>query len=115
MTMNEKRKHFRKSATAEAAIADITGNTWIAVDFLDISRNGVAFISPDEQTTGSSRMLRFLLPGSEKRIAVICRIVYASPHIFLAGYRIGAEFVRIDEVDWQTIEAFINIATEIEP
>ncbi len=111
MAVNDKRMHFRKSLHAEASIADVLGNTWSQVNFLDIARNGVAFISPEEQTAGSSRLLRFHLPTNSKHITVVCKIVHCAAHAYLPGYRVGAEFVRIDSEDVALIDHFIDSAS----
>ncbi|HXA47299.1 MAG TPA: PilZ domain-containing protein [Burkholderiaceae bacterium] len=110
MAMNDKRMHFRKSLRADAAIADVLGNTWSYVNFLDLSRDGVAFISAEHHLVGSSRILRFHFPNNAKSITVICKIIYSSAHSFLPGYRVGAKFVRIDIEDMELIDLFINNA-----
>jgi hypothetical protein len=107
MTTSDKRRHFRKSLHAEASIADVLGNTWSGIHFLDISRTGAAFIAPDELVGGSSRMIRFRLPTSDKQITVICKIVHCAAHSYLPGFRVGAEFVRIDAEDVDLIDQFI--------
>jgi len=107
MAVNDKRLHFRKSLHAEASIADVLGNTWSPINFLDISRNGVAFISQDELPQGASRTVRFHLPNNPKRIGAVCKIVHCAAHSYLPGYRIGAEFVRIDSEDVKLIDLFI--------
>jgi hypothetical protein len=103
----EKRRHFRKSLHAEASIADVLGNTWSHIHFLDISRTGAAFIAPEELVSGSSRTIRFQLPSSDKRINAICKIVHCAAHSYLPGFRVGAEFVRIDTEDMELIDKFI--------
>lgn len=113
MTVNDKRMHFRKSLHAEALIADVLGNTWSHINFLDISRSGAAFISPDELTTGSSRMVRFYLPNNPTRISAICKIIHCAAHTYLPGYRVGAEFVRIDSEDVKLIDDFIAKADDV--
>lgn len=113
MTVNDKRMHFRKSLHAEASIADVLGNTWSQINFLDISRNGAAFISPDELATGSSRMVRFHLPNNPTRISAICKIIHCAAHTYLPGYRVGAEFVRIDSEDVKLIDDFIAKANDV--
>jgi hypothetical protein len=112
MAVTEKRLHFRKSLRAEASIADVLGNTWSPITFLDISRNGVAFICPDELLTGSSRMVRFHLPSNPKRITAICKIAHCATHSYLPGFRVGAEFVRIDATDVELIDHFIAGASD---
>jgi|GEM_PF-5072663 len=103
----EKRRHFRKSLHAEASIADVLGNTWSSIHFLDISRTGAAFIAPDEVAAASSRMIRFRLPTNDKQITAICKIVHCAAHAYLPGFRVGAEFVRIDVEDGDLIDQFI--------
>jgi c-di-GMP-binding flagellar brake protein YcgR len=107
MTVDEKRLHFRKSLQAEASIADVLGNTWTAINFLDISRTGVAFISQVALAPGSSRMVRFYLPNNPKRIDAICKIVHCTEHAYLSGYRVGAEFARIHSDDVDLVDGFV--------
>jgi hypothetical protein len=108
--INDKRTHFRKSLRADAAVADVLGNTWSYVNFLDLSRDGVAFISAEHHLVGSSRIVRFHFPGNAKSITVICKIIYCTAHSFLPGFRVGARFVRIDIEDMEIINLFINNA-----
>ena len=110
MAINDKRLHFRKSLRVDAAMADVLGNTWSHVNFLDLSRDGVAFISAEHHPIGSSRIVRFHFPNNAKSITVICKIIYCATHSFLPGYRIGAKFVRIDIDDMELIDVFINNA-----
>ena len=105
--MSEKRRHFRKSLRAEASLADVLGNTWSPITLLDISRIGAAFIAPGELSTGSSRMIRFSLPDNPHSISAVCKIVHCAEHAYLPGYRIGAEFVRIDAQDVELIDRFV--------
>ena len=107
MAAEEKRLHFRKFLRAEASIADVLGNTWTAINFLDISRSGAAFISPSALAPGSSRTVRFCLPENPKRISVICKIVHCAEHPYLSGYRVGVEFARIQSDDVDLIDGFI--------
>ncbi|MBV8634366.1 MAG: PilZ domain-containing protein, partial [Burkholderiaceae bacterium] len=71
MIEQDKRAHRRKTLHAEAAIADVLGNTWSKVELLDISQSGAAFLSAEEFATGSSRMLRFHVPGHEAPLSVL--------------------------------------------
>lgn len=112
MTINDKRRHFRKSLQAQAAVADILGNTWTKIDMLDISGNGAAFISAEEYLPGAARMLRFQLPENAKRISAACKIVHCVAHPYLRGYRVGVEFVRIDEQDLVAVNAFVSATTD---
>jgi c-di-GMP-binding flagellar brake protein YcgR len=114
MTAEEKRLHLRKSLHTEALIADVLGNTWTPIDFLDISRNGAAFISRDALTPGASRIVRFYLPNNPKRLSAVCKIVHCAAHSYLPGYRVGTEFARIHSDDVELIDGYIaqtNTAT----
>lgn len=104
----DKRTHRRKSLHAEAAIADVLGNTWSQIELLDIARTGLAFLSSEEIGAGASRMLRFHLPGHEGQLAVLCRIVHCTPHDYLGGYRVGTAFVRMDEAEAEAVAGFIG-------
>lgn len=106
--MVDKRTHFRKSIEAEASLADILGNTWTSVRMLDISVGGAAFIAEEELHAGATRMLRFSLPGSTERLVFTARIANCNKHTFLAGYRVGVEFIRRDAHALACIEKFIQ-------
>ena len=108
MTTSDKRRHFRKALHTEASIADVLGNTWSPINFLDISRTGAAFLADTELATGSSRTIRFALPEDPRRITAVCKIIHCAAHSYLPGFRIGAEFVRIDSVDIEMIDQFID-------
>jgi c-di-GMP-binding flagellar brake protein YcgR len=104
----DKRTHRRKALRADATIADVLGNTWSRIELLDISQNGLAFLAADEYAAGSSRMVRFHLPGHECQLAVLCRIVHCTPHSYLGGHRIGTAFVRMEVGDAQAVGRFIE-------
>ena len=106
--MVDKRTHFRKSVETEAWLADVLGNTWNPVRLMDISIGGAAIILEEELHTGATRMLRFSLPGSTERLVFAARIAYCTKHTFLAGYRVGVEFIRRDGHAVAVIEKFIQ-------
>jgi len=108
MTDQDKRRHFRKSLQAKAAIADVLGNTWTTIDMLDISSSGAAFMNAEALPPGSARMVRLQLPNSDKRYIVVCKIVHCAEHSFLSGYRIGSEFVRLGEEEAHAIAQFVS-------
>jgi hypothetical protein len=107
-TEQDKRIHRRKALHAEAAIADVLGNTWSKIELLDISRSGLAFLSTEEYAAGASRMLRFHLPGHDGQLSILCRIVHCTPHSYLGGHRVGAAFVRMNDADSEAVSGFIN-------
>jgi hypothetical protein len=69
---------------------------------------GAAFIIDEILSPGSTRMLRFSLPGSEERLVFTARIANCNKHTFLAGYRVGVEFIRRDAHAVAAIEKFVN-------
>lgn len=106
--MTDKRAYFRKSLQGEAWLADVLGNTWNPVRLLDISIGGAALLSEEEFHPGATRMLRFALPGNTELLVFTARIVHCAKHTFLAGYRIGVEFIRRDAHAVAAIEKFIR-------
>lgn len=113
MSFQEKRVHFRKALQTEGWVADPLGNNWALIKLLDISVGGIAFIGEENLTVNSSRIFRFQLPNEEKQINFIGRIANCSPHQYLAGYRIGAQFTRIDAGDLTLVERFISQKTSV--
>jgi hypothetical protein len=109
--MQDKRAHFRKSLDTQAWLADVLGNTWNPVRMLDISIGGAAFIVEEELHPGATRMLRFSLPGSAERLVFTARIAHCAKHTFLAGYRVGVEFIRREAHAVAAIEKFIQDST----
>jgi c-di-GMP-binding flagellar brake protein YcgR len=110
--MVDKRAHFRQSLEGEAGLSDVLGNTWTPVRLLDISIGGAAFIAEEELHAGATRMLRFSLPGSSERLVFTARIAHCTKHTFLAGYRVGVEFIRRDAQAVAAIEKFIQDPTK---
>lgn len=108
MTVSDKRRHFRKALRTEASIADVLGNTWSEITCLNISRNGVAFIASTELPAGSSRTIKFQLPNEPRHITAVCKVIHCAAHSYLPGFRIGAEFVRIDHEDVELIDNFVG-------
>ncbi len=106
--MSELRMHFRKSLQVDASIADVLSNTWTPVRLLDISVGGAAIICRDELGAGSSRMLRFYLPGNPKQMHFLARVAHCNKHDFLGGYRIGLSFLRLNADDRVLLTQFIE-------
>lgn len=104
----EKRVHLRKALQTEGWVADPLGNSWTVIKLLDISLGGIAFIGPEELAVDSSRIFRFHLPNDAKLINFIGRIANCNRHQYLAGFRTGAQFTRIDNVDLGLIQQFIE-------
>jgi hypothetical protein len=110
--MQDKRAYLRKSLKTEAWLADVLGNTWNPVTMLDISIGGAAFVMEEELHAGATRMLRFSLPGSTERLVFTARIAHCAKHTYLAGYRVGVEFIRRDAHAVAAIEKFIKDSAE---
>ncbi|MBI1890617.1 MAG: PilZ domain-containing protein [Burkholderiales bacterium] len=108
MTFEEKRVHLRKALQTEGWVADPLGNNWTAIQLLDISMGGIAFISEENMAVNSSRIFRFHLPGKDRQIDFIGRIANCNQHQYLAGYRVGAQFTRIDAMDLIIVERFVD-------
>jgi hypothetical protein len=106
--MHEKRAHVRRPLITDASLADILGNTWTPVRLLDISVGGAAFMINEALSPGSTRMLRFSLPGSEEQLVFTARVANCNKHTFLEGYRVGVEFVRRDSQAVAEIDKFIK-------
>ncbi len=110
MSKDDKRACRRKALHAEGLIADVLGNTWSNIQLLDISESGLAFLSAEEHAAGSSRMLRFHLPGHGERVSALCRIVHCTPHSYLGGFRVGTAFVRMEQEDVKAVAGFVGSA-----
>jgi c-di-GMP-binding flagellar brake protein YcgR len=110
--MTDKRAHFRKAIETEAWLADVLANTWNPVRLMDISIGGAAIILEEELYPGATRMLRFSLPGSTEQLVFTARIAHCTKHTFLAGYRVGVEFIRRDAHAVAAIEKFIQDSTK---
>jgi c-di-GMP-binding flagellar brake protein YcgR len=108
----EKRVHLRKALQTDGWLADPLGNTWAAIKLLDISMGGIAFIGTEELAVDSSRIFRFQLPNDERQIKFVGRIANCNQHQYLAGFRVGAQFTRIDSNDLSLIQQFIEQKTQ---
>jgi c-di-GMP-binding flagellar brake protein YcgR len=106
----EKRVHLRKALQTEGWLADALGNTWAPIKLLDISLGGIAFIGTEELAVDSSRIFRFHLPNDGRLIKFVGRIANCHAHQYLAGFRVGAQFTRIDNNDLNLIQQFIERA-----
>lgn len=96
-SVSEKRIRLRKALQVEGAIADPLGNQWFPIKLLDISESGLGFHSRTALPDGNARMLRFTLPlNPPVDVAATVKIVYCTKHSLLEGYRVGAEFRKLD-------------------
>jgi hypothetical protein len=107
-TMTERRAYFRTGLQTEAWITDSLDEAWKPVKLLDIAVEGVAFISNEPLATGMLRMFHFNLPGNPMRMHVTVKIKHRTKHAFLAGFRIGAAFIKIGEGDVALIKRFVE-------
>lgn len=89
-------------------MADLLGNAWTPVRMLDISIGGAALIAAEPISHSATRMLRFSLPGNPELLVFTARVAHCTEHTFLAGYRIGVEFIRRDSHAMEAIEKFIK-------
>lgn len=106
--MQNRRAHFRKDVQTDAWIADPVGDEWSRATLLDISTGGLAFIGDGQLASDALRMFRFYLPGNPKRLQVTVKIMNCAKHAFLNGFRIGTEFVRLNEQDAAAIQQFVD-------
>ncbi len=106
--MQDQRAHSRKLLEAEAAIADPSGDLWITVPMLDISRMGIAFSSPAAIEGGATYLFRIDLPGIEGRVEALLRVVHSSNTGMEQGFRVGARFASVTQDDAQRIVRFLT-------
>lgn len=104
----DKRVHLRRALQTEGWLADMQESQWRNIDLLDISKGGAAFISPDNLPIESSQRFRFHLPGNPQLINFVVKITRCVEHPYFSGYRVGAQFMQIENKDLQAIEDFIN-------
>lgn len=94
---SEKRISLRKALQGDGAIADPLGNNWFPIKLLDISESGIGFHCRTAVLDGSARMVRFTLQTDPPiDITATVKIAYCTKHTLLEGYRIGAEFRKMD-------------------
>lgn len=106
---SEKRISLRKALQGEGAIADPLGNSWFPIKLLDISESGIGFHCRTAVTDGSARMVRFTLQTDPPMdISATVKIAYCAKHTLLEGYRIGAEFRKIDAEHQAQISRLVN-------
>lgn len=90
--MEEKRAQTRALMLVEATIADANGETWHPIVLLDVSDIGIAFAHAQSIERGTTRMLRFRLPGNPSHHDAVVTIVHSSTAGVPSGYRVGAKF-----------------------
>ncbi len=106
--MIEQRVYARKLLEIEAAMADEYGNFIRWVKLLNISRMGIAFAIDDELAPGELYVFQFNLPDHAEEISFTASIVHSSKNTDIAKFRIGARFVKIDDVDAVLIDNYVN-------
>ncbi|WP_137939659.1 PilZ domain-containing protein [Chitinivorax sp. B] len=105
--MGDKRVYARKTIRGSGSIADASGESWVPVTILDISQGGVGFHGRSNLIVGHVRMIRFTLPTDPPLEATATvRIAYCAPHPHLGGFRVGAEFKKLDS---EKLEAIIHL------
>lgn len=104
----EKRVHLRQPLQSEGWLFDQSGNRWNPISLLDVSKGGIALIAQEKLVVDSTRLFQFQLPGSSKLMNFEGRITYCAEHTFLAGYRAGIQFTRMDVIDLAAIEWFVD-------
>lgn len=110
MDVTEKRIHLRKALQGEGIIADAAVRSWQPIKLLDISLSGIGFLCPAELPANAVRMVRFSLSdGRSGEIGATVRIAYCVKHSLLEGYRVGAEFKKIEPEHVERIDALAHL------
>jgi hypothetical protein len=109
MITMEQRAYVRRLLDAEGTMANALGNAWSQIRILDISRMGIAFATDELLIVNTSRAMSLRLPDSSEPIKFIAKIVNRSPRTDI-GFRVGANFVKIDANDIALIEQYVNAA-----
>jgi hypothetical protein len=89
--------------------SEISRPAWTTIELVDISTAGVLFVAPQEMAPGEKGQLRIRL--GEKGFVSEIEIRRVDRHsLAFKGYRIGAIFTALDEVQRETLEEFIRTA-----
>jgi len=109
--MIDKREHARKLLATEANITDESEEIWHPIRLFDISKTGVAFLTPNDIALNTLHNFEICLPDSTKKIVFVAIVLHSSALASTGGFRIGAKFIGIDEEDVALIKDYVGNAT----
>jgi len=82
----------------QGEVADPLGENWFPIKLIDLSLGGLGFLSNHQIHVGSLRMIRVRLQLDDAHVLrATVRVANCIPHSLFKGYRVGAEFVRLDD------------------
>lgn len=94
-TLDEKLSRLSNLAHESASITALQGNGSVSVKLIDVSVEGLSFISAEKLLSGPSAQvsIRFTLPGDASLHFALLRLLPTVARD-IAGYRYRAQFVR---------------------
>ena len=108
--MDPRREHVRRLLQVEAYISDIQGKNTSAMQIIDISRMGVAFVSDHPISTDEPYLLNFCFPGSAIRNELTLTVLHSSEVGSQGRYRNGARFMAISDATADRIVDYVTTA-----
>lgn len=89
-------------------VPDLSLPVSATVQLIDISETGVLLASWQPLDVGRRAQLRIRIGAEPLNVLVEVKRVASAPRPGLASYRLGAEFVNLDEESRQKIEGFLR-------
>jgi hypothetical protein len=108
--MDPRREHVRRLLQVDAYITDIHGKNTLPAQIIDISRMGVAFVSPHAMPINEQFVLNFSFPGSAIHNEITLTVLHSAAIGTQGRFRNGARFITISEECADRIFEYVTTA-----
>lgn len=88
--MDHRREHARRLLTVPSTVIPLDGGSPLDAHLIDLSRNGVGFLSKVQLDPSARYDLHFQFPGQNDTDSVRIEVVYSNLHVPTGMFRCGA-------------------------
>ncbi|WP_374361825.1 PilZ domain-containing protein [Pseudoduganella danionis] len=106
--MDSRREHARRLLTVPSTVISLDGNPPTNARLIDLSRNGVGFLSSGQLQPSAIYELQFRFPGQSVVDSVRIEIVYSTLHEATGLFRCGA---RIHAMEPDSLARLVDYVT----
>ncbi|MFC0168618.1 PilZ domain-containing protein [Pseudoduganella danionis] len=106
--MDSRREHARRLLTVPSTVISLDGSPPTNAHLIDLSRNGVGFLSNGQLRPSAFYELQFRFPGQNVVDSVRIEVVYSALHEATGLFRCGA---RIHSMEPESFARLIDYVT----
>lgn len=112
--MDHRREHARRLLTVPSTVIPLDDGSPINAHLIDLSRNGVGFLSKVQLDPSARYDLHFQFPGQGDMDSVRIEVVYSNPHEPTGMFRCGARIYAMAPEAVARLVDFVTMPIEDE-